>query len=42
MKHTLSWNDPKTNRTAINYRPVTMTTLDEKEFAAVPPAKRVY
>lgn len=42
MKHTLSWNNPTTNKTIIDYRPVTMETLDEKEFKSVPPAKRVY
>lgn len=42
MKHTLSWNDPKTNTTRIGYRPVTMSTLSAEECAPVPPMKRVY
>lgn len=42
MKHTLSWNDAKANKTRIDYRPVTMNTLDAKECAPVAPVKRVY
>lgn len=37
LKHTLSWLD-----LSITYRPVTMSTLDEKECKSIPPAKRVY
>lgn len=42
MKHTLTYIDPKTGKVDIDYRPVIMNTLDEKEFASVPPVKRVY
>lgn len=42
MKHTLSWNDPRTNKTQIDYREVTMNTLNESECSSVPPFKRVY
>ncbi len=42
MKHTLSYNNLETGKTEISYRDVINTTLDEKECAAVPPAKRVY
>jgi len=34
--------DPKTGKVTIGYRDVVKHTLDEKEFAPVPPAKRVY
>ncbi|KAI3651526.1 hypothetical protein MP228_002829 [Amoeboaphelidium protococcarum] len=42
MKHTLSWFDEDKNKVKLDYRGVTMTTLDEKECASVPPMKRVY
>jgi len=42
MKHTLTYIDPKSGKVDIDYRPVNSHTLDEKEFASVPPAKRVY
>jgi hypothetical protein len=43
MKHTNSTiPDLKTGKVEIEYRPVRMQTLDEKEFPHVPPAKRVY
>lgn len=42
MKHTLTWFDEKSNKTTIDYRDVTMTTLDEQECKPVPPMKRVY
>lgn len=42
MKHTLSWNDQKSGAVNIDYRPVNMETLDEKECPSVPPMKRVY
>lgn len=34
--------DLETGKVKIEYRPVRMHTLDEKEFPTVPPAKRVY
>lgn len=43
MKHTLTTiKDVKTGEVEISYRPVISTTLDENEFAHVPPFKRVY
>lgn len=42
MKHTLSSFDTKTGEVKIEYRDVIMETLDQKEFATVPPMKRVY
>jgi succinate dehydrogenase (ubiquinone) flavoprotein subunit len=42
IKHTLTTNDPLRNKTTVSYRPVTMQTLDENEFSAVPPMKRMY
>jgi succinate dehydrogenase / fumarate reductase flavoprotein subunit len=43
MKHTNSTiPDLKSGKVVIDYRPVRMFTLDESEFATVPPAKRVY
>ena len=42
MKHTLSWFDEPSNKTTIDYRAVTMSTLDEKECKSVPPTQRVY
>jgi succinate dehydrogenase (ubiquinone) flavoprotein subunit len=43
MKHTNSLiPDLKSGKVEIEYRPVRMYTLDENEFATVPPAKRVY
>ena len=43
MMHTnSSIPDLKTGKVVIEYRPVRMNTLDESEFASVPPAKRVY
>jgi succinate dehydrogenase (ubiquinone) flavoprotein subunit len=43
MMHTNSTiKDLKTGKVELEYRPVRMHTLDESEFATVPPAKRVY
>ena len=42
MKHTMSWMDLETGKVKIELRDVIMTTLDENEFASVPPGKRVY
>jgi succinate dehydrogenase (ubiquinone) flavoprotein subunit len=42
MKHTLSYHDDKTLQTKLEYRPVIHQTLDESEFASVPPVARVY
>jgi succinate dehydrogenase (ubiquinone) flavoprotein subunit len=43
MMHTNSlMPDLKTGKVVIEYRPVRLNTLDESEFASVPPAKRVY
>jgi len=42
MKHTLAYFDTEKGKTTIEYRPNVRDTLDEKECAAVPPAKRVY
>ena len=43
MKHTNSTiPDLKTGKVVLEYREVRMHTLDESEFASVPPAKRVY
>jgi succinate dehydrogenase (ubiquinone) flavoprotein subunit len=41
MKHTLSYNDPTTGKTELEYRPVIATTLDS-EAKPVPPVARVY
>lgn len=42
MKHTLSYWDPKSQQTKLEYREVISHTLNESECQAVPPAKRVY
>lgn len=42
MKHTVAWIDPETAKVTIDYRPVHMYTLDEKEMPLVPPKARVY
>ena len=42
MKHTLSFFDPETNKTTLQYRPVIMKTLDEAECKTVAPVARVY
>jgi len=42
MKHTLGYFDSSSGITTIKYRANRRQTLDEKECAAVPPAKRVY
>lgn len=43
MKHSnTTIKDLKSGKVDIEYRPVRMYTLDEKEFPVVPPAKRVY
>merc|ERR1712100_714750 len=42
MVHTLSYYDEATRKVKISTRAVTSTTLDEKEFAAVPPMVRKY
>lgn len=41
LKHTLSWQREGED-VRIGYRPVVMSTLDEKECASVPPKKRSY
>ena len=42
MKHTLSYMSTPADEVKLDYRPVHYYTLDEKECATVPPAKRVY
>ena len=42
MKHTLAYFDTDKGKTSLAYRPTHKFTLDEKECAPVPPAKRVY
>ena len=42
MKHSLGYFDTDAGVTTIDYRGNKRMTLDEKECAAVPPAKRVY
>eukprot|EP01111_Echinosteliopsis_oligospora_P002257 TRINITY_DN1329_c0_g1_i1.p1 TRINITY_DN1329_c0_g1~~TRINITY_DN1329_c0_g1_i1.p1 ORF type:complete len:632 (-),score=169.23 TRINITY_DN1329_c0_g1_i1:64-1959(-) len=42
MKHTLSWYDVDSGKVTLDYRPVHMNTLDEKEMKTVAPVKRVY
>ena len=42
MKHTLTTIDSQTGKVDIKYRNVINTTLDENEFPAIPPMKRVY
>ncbi|KAJ1560928.1 succinate dehydrogenase flavoprotein subunit, partial [Nowakowskiella sp. JEL0078] len=42
MKHTLSWHDAKSGKVNLDYRAVTMETLDESEAKTVPPVARVY
>lgn len=42
MKHTLAWFDAETGKTTLGYRENNKFTLDEKECASIPPAKRVY
>lgn len=41
LKHSISYTD-NDYKSSIGYRPVTFATLDEKECASVPLAKRVY
>ena len=41
MKHTVTWIDDVSGKTAIDYRPVILTTLTD-EVEPVPPKKRVY
>lgn len=41
LKHSLTWRNDLSS-SSISYRPVTMKTLDEKEFSSVPLMKRVY
>ena len=38
----MSWMDPVTGKVRIELRDVITKTLDENEFASVPPMKRVY
>lgn len=42
MKHTMTWMDPETGKVKIEYRDVITETLDQEEFATVPPMDRVY
>jgi succinate dehydrogenase (ubiquinone) flavoprotein subunit len=42
MNHTVAWFDEHTGATTLDYRHTNQFTLDEKECAYVPPAKRVY
>jgi succinate dehydrogenase (ubiquinone) flavoprotein subunit len=42
MKHTIAYFDTDSGKTTIDYRAVNQFTLDEKECATVPPAKRQY
>ena len=42
MKHTLSYMAFPEDDVKLDYRPVHYYTLDEKDCAVVPPAKRVY
>jgi len=42
MKHTLSWYDVDSGKVTLEYRPVHMNTMDEKDMKHVPPVKRVY
>lgn len=42
LKHTISWMDVETGKVTIDYRPVHMNTLDEKEQPSFPPKKRTY
>ncbi|CAG0894276.1 unnamed protein product, partial [Darwinula stevensoni] len=41
-KHTLAWQDERTGKVTLRYRPVIDQTLDEKECPMVPPALRSY
>lgn len=41
-KHTLSYQDPKTGKVTLSYRPVIDHTLDTEECSTVPPAVRSY
>jgi succinate dehydrogenase (ubiquinone) flavoprotein subunit len=42
MTHTLAYFDEETGKSTLKYKENIRDTLDEKECAAVPPAKRVY
>jgi succinate dehydrogenase (ubiquinone) flavoprotein subunit len=42
MKHTLSYQTELTDDVRLDYRSVTMTTLDENDCKSVPPKDRVY
>ena len=41
MKHTLTWLDPNTGATRVDYRPVHAYTMSN-EVEPIPPKKRVY
>ncbi|KPI96963.1 Succinate dehydrogenase [ubiquinone] flavoprotein subunit, mitochondrial [Papilio xuthus] len=41
-KHTLAETDPETGATALSYRPVIDSTLDQRECSTVPPVIRTY
>ncbi len=42
QKHSMTYIDRDTGKVDIKYKEVHMYTLDEEEFATVPPKKRVY
>ena len=42
MKHTLSYWDQTTGKVKLDYRPVHMNTLDDKEMPTVKPQVRSY
>jgi succinate dehydrogenase (ubiquinone) flavoprotein subunit len=42
MKHTITYFDESSGKVRMDYRPVHMTTLDNKEVTPFPPQKRVY
>uniref|UniRef100_A0A7S3JSD7 Succinate dehydrogenase [ubiquinone] flavoprotein subunit, mitochondrial n=1 Tax=Aureoumbra lagunensis TaxID=44058 RepID=A0A7S3JSD7_9STRA len=42
MKHTVCYVDPESFQVQVDYRPIHYYTLDENEFATVPPVARVY
>jgi hypothetical protein len=42
MKHTLAYFDEATGKTRLDYRPVHMNTLDDKEMPTIKPQIRSY
>jgi len=42
LKHTISYEDPRTHKITLDYRPVHLNTLNEQEMKSVPLKQRTY